>query len=186
MSDTALTPELIAFIKQQKDRQEIYDCLLRYTRGVDRHDKELMLSAYHPDAYDKHGSGEGVASDFCDWAIDLHSNIQYRHHHIITNHTVEIDGDVAHSETYFTFWGENRQGPPMVAFGRYIDRFEKREGKWAIALRVCIPEISGHFIPYNHSPAAAAASKSTGPSTWDKQDLSYARPLTLDKVVSRA
>lgn len=44
MTDPTLTPELLAFIQQAKDRQEIHDCLLRYTRGVDRHDKALMQS----------------------------------------------------------------------------------------------------------------------------------------------
>jgi len=38
--------ELMAFVRQAKDRQEILDCLHRYTRGVDRQDKALMLSAY--------------------------------------------------------------------------------------------------------------------------------------------
>lgn len=185
MNETAMTPELIAFIKEQKDRQEIHDCLIRYARGIDRHDRELMASAYHPDAYDKHGIAEGSPVEFCDWAITMHSGIQTCHHHVIHNHSVEIDGDVAHAETYFSFWGENREGPPMLAFGRYIDRFEKRGGKWAIAYRVCITEKTGYFIQSNTSPELEAASKSTGPSTWDKRDLSYARPLTPDAVVPR-
>ena len=145
MSDDKLTPELIEFVKQQKDRQEIYDCLLRYTRGIDRHDKELMLSAYHPDAFDEHGFCNDVAEKFCDWAIGFHSQIQTNHHHIITNHTVELDGDTAHAETYYSFWGENKEGPPLLAFGRYIDRFEKRDGKWGIAYRVCITDKTGFF-----------------------------------------
>ena len=39
MTEATLTPDLVQFIRDQKDRQEIWDCLLRYTRGVDRHDK---------------------------------------------------------------------------------------------------------------------------------------------------
>lgn len=184
--NTAMTPELIAFVREQKDRQEIHDCLMRYARGIDRFDKELMASAYHPDGFDQHGIAEGVAADFCDWAVNMHGAIQTSHQHIINNHSVEIDGDVAHAETYFMFWGDNVEGPPMLAFGRYIDRFEKRDGVWAIAYRVCITEKSGHFIPSNFSPEVVARSNSTGPSTRDKRDLSYARPLVPEAVVPRS
>lgn len=69
MVENVMTEDLIAFVREQRDRQEIHDCLLRYTRGVDRHDRELMLSAYHSDAYDDHGVAQGVARDFGDWAI---------------------------------------------------------------------------------------------------------------------
>lgn len=32
------------------DRQEITDCLTRFSRGIDRFDKPLFLSAFHTDA----------------------------------------------------------------------------------------------------------------------------------------
>lgn len=175
---TALDDELTAFVRQMKDRQDILDCLHRYTRGIDRHDKTLMLSAYHPDARDEHGVAEGVANDFCDWAIGWHGEYQTKHQHIITNHTIDLDGDTAHVESYYTFWGENRQGPPSLCFGRYIDRFEKRDGKWAIAHRVCINEKVGHFIDAELPEEWRAALFSTGPSTRDRTDLSFARPQT--------
>ncbi|MEJ0045195.1 MAG: nuclear transport factor 2 family protein [Rhodospirillales bacterium] len=89
----------------------------RYTRGVDRADRELMLSAYHEDAKDEHGVANLGAAAFVDWAINWHGEFQTRHQHIVTNHTVELDGDIAHSETYYTFWGINREGPPTLAFG---------------------------------------------------------------------
>jgi hypothetical protein len=178
----ALDPELIAFVRRQKDRQEILDCLHRYTRGIDRFDKALMLSAYHPDAVDQHGVAEGVAEAFCDWAIGWHGEHQTRHQHIITNHTVEFDGDAAHAETYYIFWAENRQGPPSLCFGRYVDRFERRDGRWAIAHRVCLNEKIGHFVEAELPEDWAKAAASTGPVTRDKQDISYVRPLVDGKV----
>ena len=32
------------------DRQDILDCLTRFSRGMDRFDRELLLSAFHPNA----------------------------------------------------------------------------------------------------------------------------------------
>lgn len=185
MARAELTQELIEFLQNQKDRQEITDCLLRYCRGIDRHDKELMASAYHPDAVDQHGFTTAVSDVFCEKAINMHAEIQTNHQHGISNVSLDIDGDMAHGETYFYFWGENLQGPPLIAFGRYIDRFEKRDGKWAIAYRVCITEKSGYFLSSNNLPEVEKLSKSTGPSEWNKSDLSYARPLSPDDVKPR-
>ncbi|MGF7150199.1 ketosteroid isomerase-like protein [Sphingomonas zeicaulis] len=172
-----LTPELVAFVSEQKDREDIRACLLRYTRGVDRHDRELMLSAYWPDAYDEHGVAEGIAADFVDWAIGWHGKFQTRHHHGILNHSCELDGDSAHAETYYIFWGENRQGPPQLSFGRYIDRFERRGGEWRIAHRVCINEMTATLTAAEIPDEWKALMFKTGPNQRDRSDVSYVRPL---------
>ena len=175
--DNALTPDLIEFLREAKDRQEIHDCLLRYTRGVDRHDKELMQSAYHADAVDEHGVATGGPSDFCDWAIGYHAENQHQHHHILTNTTIELDGAVAHGETYYMFWADNRVGPPTLSFGRYIDRFEKKLGRWAIARRVCLNEQSTALADVEFPPEFVEIMRSTGPSERNRNDISYDRPL---------
>lgn len=182
MAGEGLDSELIEFVKGMKDRQEILDCLHRYTRGVDRHDRELMLSAYHPDARDEHGVAEGVAGDFCDWAIGWHRDNQTRHQHIIANPTIDLDGDTAHVESYYIFWGENREGPPTLAFGRYVDRFEKRGRRWAIAHRVCVNELVGQFSASELPDEWATALSSTGPIARDRSDISYVRPLVTGKA----
>lgn len=182
MPETTLTPDLIEFIRQAKDRQEIHDCLLRYTRGVDRHDMELMKSAYHPDAWDEHGVAEGDPVVFCNWAIGWHGEFQHRHQHVINNHTVELDGDIAHGETYYLFVADNKEGPPTLAYGRYVDRFEKRDGKWAIAHRVCVNEYAGSFNAVEMPAEYLAAMKATGPDTRNRADVSYLRPLTRKRT----
>jgi hypothetical protein len=58
------------------DRQAIRDCLTRYCRGVDRLDRELVLSTYHPDAIDDHGAFVGTREEFVDWAFALHERGQ--------------------------------------------------------------------------------------------------------------
>jgi len=174
MSNSELTPELIAFVREQKDRHEIRQCLLRYTRGVDRHDAELMKSAYHADAWDDHTVESASGSDFCDITISGSRKKHVRHLHYIINHTVELEGDVAHGETYYFYWGENAGARPTIAFGRYIDRFEKRDGRWAIAYRRCIIESSG---TYTETPRPGIYDQ-TGPSRRDRSDISYVRPLS--------
>ena len=39
-------------------KDEIRDVLMRYARGVDRGEADLITSCYHPDAVDDHGGTE--------------------------------------------------------------------------------------------------------------------------------
>jgi hypothetical protein len=164
-------------VREMADRQAIRDCLMRYCRGIDRLDRELFLSAYHPGAIDDHGPFVGPAEAFVDYAFDLHGRGQLRTQHHITNHLCEIDGDVAHAESYFLFRGLNRK-PPLysTASGRYLDRFERIDGRWAIAARICIVDIrNDHW-----APTGTEGDADYMPSLRSPDDPSYMRPLTVD------
>src|SRR5579862_8645483 len=88
-------------LRELKDRQDIYDCVMRYCRGIDRLDRDILLSAYHPDAWDDHGTFVGPVDKFWDYVYALHFNYQHRTQHHITNHRCDLDGDVAHTESYY-------------------------------------------------------------------------------------
>jgi hypothetical protein len=140
-------------------------------------DRELALSAYHRDAIDDHGPFVGPAEAFVDWALAFHSAHQVTHHHVISNFTVEIDGTTAHAETYYTFIGENTDGRGALAFGRYLDRLECREGRWGIAYRRCINEGAFKLESAGQPAEWLARMRSSGPSRRDREDASYDRPL---------
>ncbi|MEX3958904.1 nuclear transport factor 2 family protein [Trinickia sp. EG282A] len=170
----ALNPRIQALL----DKQAILECVHRYCRGIDRMDRELTLSAYHPDAIDDHGAFVGNAEEFVDWAFAYHAEHQLSHHHMVFNHSVELQGDTAHAETYWLFFGDNRVKPNTLAVGRYIDRFEKREGVWAIAARVCISEAINDLTPSDVPAAWREVLMSNGVSARNCEDVSYERPLT--------
>jgi SnoaL-like domain len=178
------------------DRQEIVDVLTTYTRAVDRHDEDLLYRAYHEDMIDDHGAFVGNREEFVDWAF----NMQREHHavtqHFITNHTIDIDGDVAHSEAYFLWIAVNRTGVPFTQVGgRYIDRLEKRDGHWYILARNVVTDWVMPTVNTREaveSGAAAANFDYRGPREYaliatrpgphrDRNDISYARPLTIDQ-----
>lgn len=118
-------------------KQEIRDVLSRYCRGLDRMDKEMAYSVWHADGsahyYDMF---EGSGHDFVDWVWQAHVPMQC-HSHQITNVLTEVDGDKAVSEAYVTvvLWtlpdAESKQ-MEIVGRGRYLDRWSKRDGRWAI------------------------------------------------------
>jgi hypothetical protein len=178
VDDRDLTTKLRALV----DRNEILDCIHRYTRGMDRFDRELVRSAYHPDAVDDHAGFVGTVDDFLDWAFAYHA-AQTRHQHYVTNHRVELDGDEAHTETYYLFIGSERDAdaPLRVVGGRYVDRFERRDGRWAIAARVCLVEWQTELTS-GLSPAAVEFLAAVGTVARDTTDISYDRPLVVKRA----
>ena len=82
------------------DKQEIHEVLMRYCRGIDRCDAELLHSVYHPDATDDHGLFKGRAADFIPWALKALVRDDGTSHYI-ANELIEVDGNVAHCESYF-------------------------------------------------------------------------------------
>lgn len=170
---TVLDADVLATLRTLADRQQILDCLQRYGRGVDRIDQDLIRSAFHDDAIDHHGPVNGSVDDFLAHWLPLQPEREVSQHHI-TNHTVEIDGDAAHAETYFLFFGK-RHGDPvmMISGGRYVDRFERRGGVWRIALRVVISEWQAHADGEPTVRLRQVLSR----GRQDRSDLSYARPL---------
>jgi hypothetical protein len=163
------------------DRQAIIDCLHRYTRGLDRHRNDFLASAFHPDGIDEHGAFRGTIPEFVAWSEKLHSDEPWTGHtHLLDNNHTDFDDDgvTAHSETY-VFFVHRRDSPDgnIIEFGagRYIDRFEKRDGEWRIAVRRLVIEWTAHtdqaiFADVAHYPRG----------THDDTDPSYMRPFTLD------
>lgn len=165
-------------LKVLLDRQDIYDCLVRFSRGMDRFDRELFLSAFHPDATVAAGPFVGGPTDLYAWASQLHDHGQSATHHNLLNHSCEIEGDVAHTETYYLFVGRNRDDSNWIAGGRYIDRLERRGGEWKIALRTNAIEWSG-MVPTLPIPFADIPDINlNGTPSRGRQDPSYHRPLT--------
>jgi hypothetical protein len=161
-----------------KDRIEILDCVANQARGHDRHDAELMTSVLHDDGVDEHGPVVNPGPEYGEWANKTHAAAFLDHLHNITTHTCEIDGDVAHCESYVigTFRGRDDKTIALMG-GRYLDRLERRDGVWKIAVRRCTIEWA---LTGDASLLNSGAFKGFIKGTWDKSDLSYTRPLQLD------
>jgi hypothetical protein len=174
--------DLAQIVAELHDRQAIRDCLTAYCRAVDRLDRDLLLSCYHPQAVDDHGIFVGGREAFADWVFDLHGRMQTSTQHIITNHSCELAGDVAHAETYWMAAFMNTVGDLPLTFGggRYVDRLERRDGRWAIAVRKCLFDWGGQPGPSWVPPEVAAAMSSGARPARDRSDPSYDRPLTVD------
>jgi hypothetical protein len=126
-------------------KDAIADAAKRYCRGIDRCDADLVKSAYHPDAHDDHGTFKGNAWEFADYAAKSLRRYAATMH-AITNHSitdVDVSAGTAKGEIYVTAYHlRENDGRKTVDtwWGRYIDRYECRDGDWRIAHRVCVHE----------------------------------------------
>ena len=157
-------------------KQEIRDALMRYSRGIDLLDADLVKSAYHPDAYDDHGTFKGNAHEFAEHVIVGLSRLECTEH-FLGNSLIEVEGDRAYSETYHVAYHRIPAGGDGVAKdftwgGRYVDVFERREGgPWLILHRTVVHSWSR--IDDVADSNAEMAANFTHVARGDRSDLVY-------------
>lgn len=133
------TNSMDAALQQLLDKQEIAEVLYRRARAGDRSDAELAHRCYHPGATERHGEFDGLASEF----IDVVSFTRPKPGspikgmmHMITNILCDFsDADHVFVESYHVAWCQMTDGTDAEIGGRYLDRFERRDGRWAITHR---------------------------------------------------
>jgi ketosteroid isomerase-like protein len=157
------------------DRAQIQDVMLRWCRAIDRLDLEAIRSVFHPGATDNHGMYNGDIDGLVKWIGERHKGIPFSMHSI-ANMTIEFGGpDTAVVETYcFAVQrysadggssltqlsggtsGKAGSATDLMAFGRYIDRFERKNGEWRIQKRTMVYDSTMMFEVPANAPRMAA------------------------------
>jgi len=118
-------------------KQEIYELSCRYMRGLDRLDRDLLLSTFHGDGWCEYGISNCPPAEFIEFAITALQGHE-ANQHMIGNVLIEVEGDEAFGEVYFHAYhkiqGESGFEDIIIA-GRYLDRYEKRNDEWKFAYR---------------------------------------------------
>ena len=172
--------QLKARLCELLDRQDIWAGILKYARGIDRLDRDMVRSCYWDDAIDDHHSYVGSPDYFIDVTFAGARQTSIVQHHGLSNHVCEIDGDDAYCETYYTFIGNNIEPPHLLSMGRYIDHLQRRDGVWKYANRVTVIEKNFMLTEYPGDAQICAGDTSMGPllpASRDRNDLSYQRPV---------
>jgi hypothetical protein len=133
-----MTATINADLQKLLDKQAISEVIYRYCRSMDRMDRELALSCWHPDGTGDYGKlFSGLGSEFVAWIWPVHAKMD-RTQHTIQNILIEVEGNDAFSEAYFIAYLRCQGGDGLVDIigaGRYIDHFERRSGVWKIKHR---------------------------------------------------
>ncbi len=160
------------------NEREIRRVLLRYCRGVDRGDVEMVRECYHPGSVDVHGRYSGAGPAFADYAVGVLSERYAATTHNIGEPLIELDGDSAHVDTYVVAYHLSvepiDQAHLYVFGGRYVDRFSQRAGRWRIDARVVVRDWTiRHPVPPDALLRELEEAKSFAQGRRDTGDLSY-------------
>jgi hypothetical protein len=178
----ALEPRL-AYLS---DRREIFEASKRYTRGADRHDKDLVRTAFWPEAtvsYEK----PMKLDEFVTWDDGRLAGYAAHQTHI-TGQTIDIDGNTAHVESYVITFLVPRDrsgdgaGPATpgraltseksrIGSGRFVERWEKRGAEWKILVREYVEDLTLEGETIDNCGTRTCL------GTWDRNDPSYLRPF---------
>ena len=155
-------------------KQAITEVIYRYCRALDRMDRPLADTIWHPGGTADYGPAmfQGTGADFLDWVWPTHATM-LGHSHQIANVLIEVDGDTAGSESYVTatLWATFAPGEltQIVSRGRYVDRWSKHDGVWAIDHRRFLED----FTVMTALPGVAAPDPATTAARRDRTDPSY-------------
>lgn len=166
-------------------KQAITENLHRYCRAMDRMDRDLALSCWHEGGTDEHTplfSGTGAA--FVDWVWKIHEPMLLTRH-VLSNILIEVDGDEAWSESYWTVQLRIQRGNDVIDLwsgGRYIDHHRAIDGAWAFVHRRSVHDwdrvepigLTMETFPGPPLVETAAPDAPIYPATRDAQDPSYA------------
>jgi hypothetical protein len=174
--------------------QAILDNELQYTRALDRHEEALIPQSFWPDA--KVSYGELVTiPDLGPWANEGHSRSAAHQHHVTTLN-LDVSGDTAHEEGYILFSSDMKrdtsfdtEGAPTpgralkgalttLGTGRYVNRYERRDGAWRMIVHEYVNDVSMRLEPVDLCATGCLG-------RWDTSDISYARPLQALSVEER-
>jgi hypothetical protein len=178
MPDHRELEQLRRDVQYLKDRSEILDCVAAHARGCDRHDTELVTGTYHEDGVDVHGATINTGPEYAAWANEVHRATAQNHLHNITTHTCDVVGDEAHTESYVmvTLLSPDTTTATVMC-GRYVDRLERRDGAWRIAVRRTTVEVA-FTADARLLRSSSFTAQGYEHGTRDKDDVSFLRPLT--------
>ena len=151
-------------------KQDIREQIYRYCRAMDRLDNDLGYSVWHDDATAIYEASPyvGTGRGFIAWVIPKHLTF-VNHSHQVTNILIAVDGEEADSESCFIVAprtkAEDGGETDHIILGRYLDRWRRVDGRWAISRRECIIDMA-NSVPVSDGWIAASGRR-------DRDDPSY-------------
>ena len=158
--------------QELSQRAEIVDALLSYTRGIDRLDKESVISAFHPGAIlNNYGSDPMQIEDFVEYALPSLEQRYSATQHRVSNIRIEIKEDRALVESYVLAHHVklSEKSKQLHTFnGRYVDTFTLLDGHW---------KISERFLRNDWSKVEDITDEMAGSSVWVKSRRDVDDPI---------
>ncbi len=130
-------------LQEMLDEHALRKLVHAYCRAVDRGDIAALRELYHHDAVDAHGAfSTGSVEGFFEQLVASRPYLRAMAHNITTVNFA-IDGNAAEGEIYniavHTLAGKERD-IDLIIGGRYLDKYEKRDGVWKLIERTIVTD----------------------------------------------
>ncbi|HQR03059.1 MAG: nuclear transport factor 2 family protein [Proteobacteria bacterium] len=131
-------------IQSLLDKQAVHELIHAYCRAMDRRDYASVRRLYHEDAIDDHGGFfKGLAMEFVDRLPAIQAPMEILHHNVTTVN-LSLGSDSGEGEVYVLAYHRiAKEGGGSMDFlvgGRYLDKYEKRDGCWKFSHRVILAD----------------------------------------------
>jgi SnoaL-like domain len=151
-------------------REAIRQQLHNYCRAMDRRDDRLGYAVWHEDGTADYGAGvfQGRGRDFVGQVSRNHLK-RTVHSHQIATVGIAVTGCRAVSEAYVTVRLRTATASGFIEefyAGRYLDRWSRRDGRWAIDHRIWVLDFDDADRP--------VSTRLPSQSSRDESDPSYA------------
>jgi hypothetical protein len=152
--------ELEARLDAVESQLAIQRLTAEYAHAFDSHDEALLRSIWHEGAVlalgDAFGNFEGieaiVESAHTNWAQMPHM------HHWMANTVIDLDGDRATAKVAVDVLVTHVELGPSQISGLYLDRLERRNGRWAFVER----KFELHYLTPLQNWTPVAGSEASG------------------------
>ena len=126
-------------------RSEIMRLIYLYPRGLDRLDRDILLSIGHATAtVEFTGMFSGSWVEFVDWLVGAHTSMLYNRH-TIGNVLMDVNGVTAVSETTATanLIAKRADGDleDRIVHSRYLDNWRRDDGRWYLVRRLTLRDL---------------------------------------------
>ena len=144
------------FLVRSQAASSLQQLAWTYCHAIDRGDLKLVRSLYHDDAIDDHGPMfSGSPDEYVAWLPSMLANWEMTSH-VISNMLFLIDGNQAEGELVVLAY--HRTPAPgsreLIARGRYLDRYEKRDGIWRFLRRsLVLDAMEERATPMSEGPS---------------------------------
>jgi hypothetical protein len=141
MTTDAAGRSLEAAVRELLDRAAIRDVLMRYARGVDRADLDLVAGCFTTDAAYEGALAKGDISTALPALRAARARFASTMH-FMGNQLIELAGDSASCETYAVAYHRlhDESDRALVVGIRYVDDLIRRDNRWLIRKRQAILE----------------------------------------------
>ena len=133
-------------LKRLEDREQIWELFMSYRRSLDQRDFAAYARLFAEDGEWIGGlgraKGPAAIQALLERTLEVYPDDSSRTYHLVTNPSIELDGDRAEAETTWCFITRDDSDQAVLSLvGHYRDVLTREDGRWKFYQRRAFTDI---------------------------------------------